>query len=125
MKLYGNVLIPPLPRRIVRLELGVEYGSISTASRPASFPFGIISGRSLLFHSFTVHPAEQHHIPLPSAFTFIMIATLSLLLSSVALSFASPLGPIEVRTVAALNTAAFEEAQQRDDTESKRRPPRL
>ncbi|KAE9365719.1 hypothetical protein N431DRAFT_548846 [Stipitochalara longipes BDJ] len=45
-----------------------------------------------------------------------MIATLSLLLSSVALSFASPLGPIAVRTVAALNTAAFEEAQQRDDT---------
>ncbi|PMD62145.1 uncharacterized protein K444DRAFT_586963 [Hyaloscypha bicolor E] len=45
-----------------------------------------------------------------------MIASLSLLLSSVALSFASPLGPIEARTVAALNTAAFEEAQQRDAT---------
>ncbi|KAH8749268.1 hypothetical protein BGZ57DRAFT_138624 [Hyaloscypha finlandica] len=45
-----------------------------------------------------------------------MIASFSLLLSSVALSFASPLGPIEVRTVAALNTAAFEEAQQRDAT---------
>jgi len=45
-----------------------------------------------------------------------MIATLSLLLSSVALSFASPLVPLEARTVTALNTAAFEEAQQRDDT---------
>jgi hypothetical protein len=45
-----------------------------------------------------------------------MIATLSLLLSSVAFSFASPLGAIEARTVTALNTAAFEEAQQRDDT---------
>jgi hypothetical protein len=53
---------------------------------------------------------------LPSAFTFIMIATFSLLLSSVALSFASPLGDLAARTVTALNTAAFEEAQQRDDT---------
>ena len=43
-----------------------------------------------------------------------MITTLSLLLGSAALSFASPL--LNVRTVAALNTAAFEEAQQRDDT---------
>jgi hypothetical protein len=63
-----------------------------------------------------VLPAEQLYIPFPSAFTFIMIATLSLLLSSVALSFASPLVPLEARTVTALNTAAFEEAQQRDDT---------
>ena len=45
-----------------------------------------------------------------------MIATLSLLLSSVAFSFASPLGQLEARTVTALNTAAFEQAQQRDDT---------
>ncbi|PMD35095.1 hypothetical protein L207DRAFT_570660 [Hyaloscypha variabilis F] len=45
-----------------------------------------------------------------------MIATLSLLLSSAALSFASPLGQLAARTVTALNTAAFEEAQQRDDT---------
>jgi hypothetical protein len=45
-----------------------------------------------------------------------MIATFSLLLSSVALSFASPLGDLAARTVTALNTAAFEEAQQRDDT---------
>jgi len=45
-----------------------------------------------------------------------MIARLSLLLSSVAFSFASPLGQLEARTVTALNTAAFEEAQQRDDT---------
>jgi len=42
-----------------------------------------------------------------------MFTSTSLLLASVALSFASPL---EVRTVAALNTAAFEEAQQRDNT---------
>ena len=42
-----------------------------------------------------------------------MIASLSLLLTSAALVLAKP---IEVRTVAALNTAAFEEAQQRDDT---------
>jgi hypothetical protein len=76
--------------------------------------------RSLLFRSFTyivlAKPAEQLYIPLPSAFTFIMLASLSLLLSSVALSFASPLGPLAARTVTALNTAAFEEAQQRDDT---------
>jgi hypothetical protein len=73
--------------------------------------------RSLLSTPFTyVLPAEQLYIPLPSAFTFIMIATLSLLLSSVALSFASPLVPLEARTVTALNTAAFEGAQQRDDT---------
>jgi hypothetical protein len=72
---------------------------------------------SLLFLSFYVYSsAEQHYIPLPSAFTFIMIATFSLLLSSVALSFASPLGDLAARTVTALNTAAFEEAQQRDDT---------
>lgn len=45
-----------------------------------------------------------------------MIARLSLLLSAVAFSFASPLGAIEARTVTALNTAAFEEAQQRDNT---------
>ena len=45
---------------------------------------------------------------------FIMIAILSLLLGSAAVSFASPL--LNVRTVAALNTAAFEEAQQRDGT---------
>lgn len=42
-----------------------------------------------------------------------MIASISLLLTSAALALAKP---IEVRTVAALNTVAFEEAQQRDDT---------
>ncbi|CZR58275.1 uncharacterized protein PAC_08166 [Phialocephala subalpina] len=42
-----------------------------------------------------------------------MIASLSLLLTSAAFVLAKP---IEVRTVSALNTAAFEEAQQRDDT---------
>ncbi|KAF4632402.1 hypothetical protein G7Y89_g5722 [Cudoniella acicularis] len=42
-----------------------------------------------------------------------MIASISLLFSALVLASASP---IEVRTVAALNTAAFEEAQQRDDT---------
>lgn len=45
-----------------------------------------------------------------------MIAPLSLLFGSVALSLASPL---EVRTVSALNTAAFEEAQQKDTTATK------
>ena len=91
-------------------------GGISTAGK-AIFYFRRHLCRSLLVHSFEyVLPAEQIYTPLPSAFTFIMIASFSLLLSSVALSFASPLGPIEVRTVAALNTAAFEEAQQRDAT---------
>jgi hypothetical protein len=42
-----------------------------------------------------------------------MIASLSIFISCLAISFASPL---EVRTVSALNIAAFEEAQQRDDT---------
>ncbi|KAK0103733.1 hypothetical protein ONS95_005739 [Cadophora gregata] len=42
-----------------------------------------------------------------------MIASISLLLTSAALSFASPL---EKRVVTSLNQAAFEEAQQRDDT---------
>ncbi|KUJ15139.1 uncharacterized protein LY89DRAFT_685954 [Mollisia scopiformis] len=42
-----------------------------------------------------------------------MIASFSLLLTTAVLALAKP---IEVRTVAALNTAAFEEAQQRDNT---------
>ena len=42
-----------------------------------------------------------------------MIASVFLLLTSAALSFASPL---ERRVVTSLNQAAFEEAQQRDDT---------
>lgn len=46
-----------------------------------------------------------------------MIAPLTILLSSVALTFASPL--LEVRTVAALNQGAFEEAQQKDNTATK------
>lgn len=57
------------------------------------------------------------YIPLPRAFTSSilpkMIASFSLLLTSVALSFASPL---DKRVVTSLNQAAFEEAQQRDDT---------
>lgn len=46
-----------------------------------------------------------------------MIAStsISILLASVTLSFAKPL-EVQPRTVAALNTAAFQEAQQRDDT---------
>ena len=42
-----------------------------------------------------------------------MLAPFGLLLTSVALSLASPL---ERRVVTSLNEAAFEEAQQRDDT---------
>ena len=42
-----------------------------------------------------------------------MVSSISLLLTSVALSFASPL---EKRAVTALNPEAFEEAQQKDDT---------
>lgn len=49
--------------------------------------------------------------------TLKMIAStsISILLASVTLSFAKPL-EVQPRTVAALNTAAFQEAQQRDDT---------
>lgn len=57
------------------------------------------------------------YIPLPSAFTsihfFDMVSSTSILLTSVALSFASP---FEKRAVTSLNQEAFEEAQQRDDT---------
>jgi len=71
--------------------------------------------------------AGQPSIPLPSAdyiyflsfidpvkFTSIMISSLSILLCTAALAFASPF--VEVRTVASLNQAAFEQAQQRDNT---------
>jgi len=79
-----------------------------------SLPSPFISILALLFRTFI--PAVQHYLLFNVCqvhLVFAMIVSLSILLSSLAISFASPL---EVRTVSALNTAAFEEAQQRDGT---------
>ncbi len=111
-------LCSSLPRSILSHRLGVEMEVYLHLGRPSSLLASSlpISFRSLLTSIIPAEPAEQHYIPLPSALTFIMIATLSFLLSSFALSFASPLVSLEARTVTALNTAAFEEAHPRDNT---------
>jgi hypothetical protein len=79
-----------------------------------SLPSPFISILAFLFRIFI--PAVQHYLLFNFCQVhpvFAMIVSLSILLSSLAISFASPL---EVRTVSTLNTAAFEEAQQSDNT---------
>lgn len=81
---------------------------------------------SICIYSFySVTPFSAFLYPTAVQFTFLcqayllqfnsanMIASISLILTSMALSFASPM---EKRAVTSLNQAAFEEAQQKDDT---------